>query len=61
MTKPQAREIATAQKYIALGMIDTAARTVSALIRSAMRAKDQAEILAFAETHGLTSHPDFIV
>lgn len=60
MTKIQAREIATAQKYIALGMIDTAARSVSALIRSAMRAKDAAEIRAFAEAHGLTKHPEFI-
>ncbi len=51
----------TVINYIENGMIDTAARSVSALIRSAMRAKDQAEILAFAETHGLTNHPEFIV
>ena len=60
MTKIQAREIATAQKYIALGMIDTAARSVSALIRCAMRSKDAAELRAFAEAHGLTKHPEFI-
>jgi len=60
MTKSQAREIANAQKYIALGMIDTAARTVSALIRSAMRSKDAAELRAFAEAHGLTKYPEFI-
>jgi hypothetical protein len=60
MTKFQARDIAIAQKYIALGMIDTAARSVSALIRSAMRSKDAAEIRAFAEAHGLTKHPEFI-
>lgn len=61
MTKQQSREIATVQKYIALGMIDTAARTVSALIRSAMRAKDVAELRAFADAHGLTKHEDFII
>jgi hypothetical protein len=33
---------------------------VSALIRSAMRSKDAAEIRAFAEAHGLTKHPEFI-
>lgn len=60
MTKIQAREIATAQKYIALGMIDTAARSISALIRCAMRSKDAAELRAFAEAHGLTKHPEFI-
>lgn len=60
MTKAQARQIEMVQKYIALGMIDTAARSVSALIRSAMRAKDIAELRAFAESHGLTKHPEFI-
>jgi hypothetical protein len=60
MTKIQTREIDIAKKFIALGMHDTAARTVSALIRCAMRAKDAAEIRAFAEAHGLTRHPEFI-
>lgn len=61
MTKPQARQIELAQRYIALGLIDVAARSVSALIRCALRQKDIEEIRAFAEAHGLTNHPDFIV
>lgn len=36
------------------------ARSVSALIRSALRSKDAAELRDFADAHGLTSHPDFI-
>lgn len=60
MTKPQARQIELAKRYIALGLIDVAARSVSALIRCAMRQKDIEEIRAFAEAHGLTAHPEFI-
>lgn len=60
MTKPQARQIELIKIYIAQGMIDTAARSVSALIRSALRSKDAAELRAFADAHGLTKHPEFI-
>lgn len=61
MTKPQARQIELAKRYIALGMIDVAARSVSACIRCALRQRDVVELMAFAELHGLTQNPEFIV
>lgn len=60
MTKPQARQIEMIKTYLAQGMHATAARSLSALIRSAMRRQDIAELRAFAESHGLSTHPDFI-
>lgn len=47
--------------YLANGMSDTAARSLSALIRSALTAKGRAELLALAETIGVVNHPDFII
>jgi hypothetical protein len=61
MTKVQTREVANARRYIACGMPDTAARTVSALIRSAMRRTDKWELQEFAKAHGLDKRPDFII
>lgn len=61
MTKPQARQIELAKRYIELGMADVAARSVSALIRCALRQRDIEELRAFAELHQLTQSPEFIV
>lgn len=60
MTKSETRELANVAKYIAAGMIDTAARSVSALYRAARTTKSQNEILAFALAYRLVSHPEFI-
>jgi hypothetical protein len=61
MTKQQLKQIEMARVYIANGMIDCAARSVSGLIRSAMSAKSRNALLAFALENGLTNQPDFIV
>jgi hypothetical protein len=61
MNKSQLKQIEMARVYIANGMMDTAARSVSALIRSAMSAKSRNALLAFALENGLTNQPDFIV
>ena len=61
VTKSQIREVENARRYIACGMPDTAARTVSALIRAAMRRTDKWELQEFAKAHGLDQRPDFII
>ena len=60
MTKNQRHDVDVAKQYIRAGMIDTAARIISAAIRSAMRSKDALELRAIADELNLTSHPDFI-
>jgi hypothetical protein len=47
--------------YLADGNVGAAARSISALIRSAMRDRDIAELRAFAAARSLTSHRDYIV
>jgi hypothetical protein len=61
MTKQQKKQIEMAQIYLANGMIDTCARSVSALIRSAMSAKSRNALLAFAIENKIQNHPDFII
>ena len=60
MTKAQSRDVATIRVHLALGNTHAAAAGLSALIRSAMRACDVAELRAIAAELGLTSHPAFI-
>lgn len=60
MTKAQRNEIAKAGYYCTMGHADIAARSLSALIRSATSNKAAAEIRTEAERLGVVSHPDFI-
>jgi hypothetical protein len=61
MTKHQTTTVnTTLSRLPALGA-DYAARVLSALHRSAMRATQQREIAAIAAAHGLTRSPDWIV
>ena len=60
MTKSEVREIENIARYIQHGMIDTAARAMSALIRSARTTKSQTQLRDVAEILKLTNHPDFI-
>lgn len=61
MTKSQSRDVATIRIHAAIGNTTAAALGLSALIRSALRASDRAELLAVAAELGLVNHPDFIV
>ena len=61
MNKAQKRQVEMIHLYLANGMPDTAARSLSALIRSALTAKGRSELLALAETIGVINHPDFII
>jgi hypothetical protein len=61
MTKAQTRQAQMIDLYLADGNVGAAARSISALIRSAMRDRDIAELRAFAVARGLTRHRDYIV
>jgi hypothetical protein len=59
MTKNETRELQMAQTYIDNNMTDTAARSVSSLIRSAKSMKSKYELVHFAKKHNLLAHPEF--
>jgi hypothetical protein len=59
MTKNETKQLTIAQAYVDSGMIDTAARSVSALIRSTLSNKTKFELVQFAKRHNLLAHPDF--
>ena len=59
MTKSETREIRVLERYMAAGMLDTAARGASALLRAASPRSAKA-IREWAEALGLTRHPEFI-
>jgi hypothetical protein len=61
MTKHQTATVNTALARLPALGADYAARVLSALHRSAMRAAQQREIAAIAAAHGLTRSPDWIV
>lgn len=61
MTKQQLKQIEMIKAYISNGMYDTASRSISALIRSAMSTKSKNALLAFAVENNLTNNPEFII
>jgi hypothetical protein len=63
MTKHQTREVQNVRTYVRMGMDDTAARALSALIRAALRKNDREELMKLAGPQGLglVNHPEFII
>jgi replication-associated recombination protein RarA len=61
MNKSELREIVFVIQYHKLGMRDTAARALSALIRSARTKRSSAALWEYATMLQLDTHPDFIV
>jgi hypothetical protein len=61
MTKVHARQVELARIAVAQGMLDYAARSISACIRCAMRQREIDELLAVARELGVDRHPEFIV
>ena len=59
MTKSETREIKTIERYMAAGMLDTAARGASALLRAASPRSAKA-IREWTKANGLDKHPEFI-
>jgi hypothetical protein len=61
MNKSQIREMANIATFHKLGMADTVARSLSALIRSAMRESQKKTMLEYADLFGVRNHPEFII
>lgn len=61
MTKSEGRELETIRKYLALGMADTAARALSALVRATRSRKTSAQLMELAVDWNLLHRPEFIV
>ena len=53
MTKSETRELAKIETYLSAGMTDTAARSLSALIRSTLSRKTSFELMQWAIESGL--------
>lgn len=61
MNKSQLKQFAMIQAYVNNGMIDAAARGLSAMIRCAMSNKSRAAMIAAAADLGLVNNPEFII
>jgi hypothetical protein len=61
MTKFQIKQVSMINTYIANDMHDTAARSLSALIRSAMTDKSKRELIEIANKLNLAKLPEFII
>jgi hypothetical protein len=61
MTKIEQREVLTLYTYRRLGMIDTVARGLSALIRACRTKKSRDALMAQADILDVVNHPEFIV
>ena len=61
MNKHQLKQLAMIEIYIDNKMPDTAARSISSLIRSAMTNKSKALLMQRAIDLNLTKRPEFIV
>jgi hypothetical protein len=60
MTKSEQREVNKVNLFLQHGMKDTAARSLSALIRGAMTNKSERELRQIAVDLKLTQEPEFI-
>ena len=61
MNNSEAREYANAQTFIEHGMVDTAARTMSSLIRSCRTQRSYKALMLASQEMGITQHPDFVI
>ena len=60
MTKFETKQAAQIEIFLAHDMADTAARSLSSLVRCARNEKSLRELLALAEKLNLRNHPEFI-
>jgi hypothetical protein len=61
LNKNQQREVANLNQHRAIGNTASVALGLSALIRCAMKATQQAELIALADQWGVANHPLFVV
>jgi hypothetical protein len=61
MTKIEQRELANIIVMHKIGMTDTAARALSAMIRATRKASTRATLMSDAVMLGIVKHPEFII
>lgn len=61
MNKSEQREVSKLAIAHKIGMSDMVARSLSALIRSAMTKRSRAALLEYADIFGVRNHPEFII
>lgn len=61
MTKSENRELDTIRRYLSAGMKDTAARALSALVRSTRNRNTSHALMALAIDWGLITNEEFII
>lgn len=61
MNKSELREIGNLAIMHKLGMADTVARGLSALIRASRTNRSRAALLEYAGVFGVANHPDFLI
>ena len=61
MTKSEQRELLTLYTYRRMGMIDTVARGLSAMIRASRTKKSRDALMAQADILEVTHHPEFLI
>lgn len=61
MTKFETKQCQQIQRYMDFGESAIAARSLSALYRSARTTQSQNEMLALANCFGILKHPDFVI
>lgn len=61
MKKSEIREVSKLAVMHKLGMADTVARGLSALIRAAMTKRSRDALMEYADIFGVRHHPDFVV
>lgn len=61
MNKHETREVAKLEVMHRMGMLDTVARGLSALIRAARTGRSRSALLEHAAALGVTAHPEFII
>ena len=61
MNKSETREVSKLAVMNKLGMTDTVARGLSALIRAAMTKRSREALMEYADTFGVRNHPEFVI
>jgi hypothetical protein len=61
MKKSELREITKLAVMHKLGMADTVARGLSALIRAAMTKRSREALMEYADIFGVRNHPEFVI
>ena len=61
MTKSEQREIVKIAYMHSVGMTDTVARSLSALIRAARTSRSRAALTEYAAVFNVSSHPEFVI